>query len=171
MRPPTKLVVVGLGQKLRGDDAVGIELVRLWQTRHPQTCAAAMRVELSPLPGLGLLDLLDGAEAAILVDAIQGANPGMVHIVDRHQLASFGCDAASAHGWGAAETLELAAQVGAESLPRRVSFLLIEAATMELGAPLSQALRKALPIAVEELQLLALQLLDAAYIPEPALTN
>lgn len=168
MRLPTKLVVIGLGQEMRGDDAVGIELVRYWQARHPQTCAAAMRVELAPLPGLELLELLDGAEAAILVDAVQGPNPGMVHVVDRHQLASFGCDTASAHGWGAAETLELAAQVDSEILPAQILFLLIEAATVELGVPMSQAVRDALPAAVEELQLLALQMLDH---PQPALIN
>jgi hydrogenase maturation protease len=171
MKQPAKLVVIGLGQELRGDDAVGIEIVRLWQAKHPHTYDAAMRVELSPLPGLELLDLLEGAQAAVLVDAVQGPHPGTVHVVDRHQLASFGCDAASAHGWGAAETLELAAQVDSDILPSQILFLLIEAATVELGVPMSQAVRDSLPAAVEELQLLALQMLDLPQMAEPALTN
>ena len=52
---------------MRGDDAAGLETVRMWQAQHPDT-ASRVKVEFSELPGLDILDLLEGVEAAIIVD-------------------------------------------------------------------------------------------------------
>ena len=99
--------LIGIGQSLRGDDAAGLEAVRLWQAQYPQT-AQKLQVELSELPGLALLDRLDGMEAAILVDAVQSrATPGTIQRLGPEELAAFSTDAQSAHGWGVAETLAL----------------------------------------------------------------
>ena len=55
-----------------------------------------------------LLDLLEGMDAAILVDAVQSsASAGTVICLGPDELASFTPDAGSANGWGVAETLQL----------------------------------------------------------------
>ena len=146
------IAVIGVGQSLRGDDAAGLEAVRLWQKKYPQT-AARLRVELSELPGLGLLDLLDGMEAAILVDAVQAeADFGRLILLGPDKLASFSPDARSAHGWGVAETLQLGRSLDPEGTQCRVTLLGIVGRDFTLGAGLSLEVQKALAGAAESIE-------------------
>lgn len=142
-----EIVVIGLGQSLRGDDAVGLEAVRLWERSYPGTAnQAQVRVEYAESPGLTLLSLLEGAEVALLVDAIQsGAVPGTVHFLKEAQWPAFLQGAASAHGWGVAETLALGRQSGLVDLPERIFLLGVEVEQVEVGAGLSPAVQRVLP--------------------------
>ncbi|MBI4732650.1 MAG: hydrogenase maturation protease [Chloroflexi bacterium] len=137
-------LVLGIGQSLRGDDAAGLEAVRLWQGKYPQT-AKLIRVETSELPGLGLLDLLNGVDAAILVDAVQSAAPaGSLLRVGAADLASFAPDALSAHGWGVAETLQLGRSIYPWLEAVHVTLIGIVGEQFEIGAGLSPRVRAAL---------------------------
>ncbi len=104
-----RIAVIGIGQSLRGDDAAGLEAVRQWQEKYPETAnRPEVRVEASELPGLGLIDLLDDMDAAVIVDAVKSsAKPGTIHRISPDELSAFTSDAQSAHGWGVAETLQL----------------------------------------------------------------
>jgi hydrogenase maturation protease len=140
-----KILVLGIGQSLRGDDGAGLEAVRLWQATYPKT-AQQVNVLLSELPGLGMLDLLDGTEAAILVDAVHGsAAAGTLHRIAPEKLESFTTGSASAHGWGVAETLHLGRMLYPELDSYRITLIGIEAGTFELGAGLSPQVQAALP--------------------------
>ncbi len=140
-------VVIGLGQALRGDDAAGREAVRLWRAAHP---GAEARVELIGLPGLQLLEFLKGASAAVIVDAVQsGAPPGTLHLLNESEIAAFGAGAGSAHGFGVAETLALGRELCPDELPGTIVVVGIEIAQMELGQPLSPAVKAALPQAAQ----------------------
>jgi hydrogenase maturation protease len=112
-----KLTVIGIGQTLRGDDAAGVEAVRRWQAAYPATASRKdVTVTLSELPGLALLDQLEGFDSAILVDAVQSsAEPGVIHRLTPHDLDAFGSGSGSAHGWGIAETLKLDRQLNPDS--------------------------------------------------------
>ena len=147
-----EIVVIGIGQELRGDDAVGPEIVRGWKSQHPQS-AEHVRVEISPLPGLELLDLFEGADTVILVDAVQsGDKPGTVHIVGMDQLISFEAGSGSVHGFGVAETLALGRQADPESIPETVIVIGVEALQMDLGAPISPEIQASIPVAISELE-------------------
>ncbi len=147
-----KLLVLGLGQSLRGDDAAGLEAVRLWQATQERT-ARQVQVLLAELPGLGLIDLLDGMEAAILVDAVHGgAVPGTLHRIAPEKLESFTPGSASAHGWGVAETLHLGRMLYPALDSYHISLIGIEAGTLELGASLSPEVQAALPEAVKMIE-------------------
>jgi hydrogenase maturation protease len=147
-----KILVLGIGQSLRGDDAAGLDAVRLWQETHPQT-AERVRVEVSELPGLGLLDLLTGADAAILVDAVKTeAEAGTVIRVGPEELASFTPDAQSAHGWGVAETLQLGRSLYPSLAQVRVMLFGIVGKDFGMGAALSPQVRDALANAVEQIE-------------------
>jgi hydrogenase maturation protease len=148
-----ELVVIALGQELRGDDAVGLHIVRHWQQRHPETAAShRVRVEISPLPGLHLLDLLQGARVAILVDAVHsGQAPGSIVRCKGDAIAGFEQGGNSAHGWGVGETLALAAELDMEDLPP-ICVMGIEAGDMHMGEGLSEAVGAAVPQAAERLQ-------------------
>ena len=131
------ILVLGVGQSLRGDDAAGLEAVRLWQTHHPAS-AGRVRVELCELPGLGLLDRLEGMHAAILVDALHtDAEPGSVFSLRPDDLASFTAGAGSAHGWGVAETLELGLRLYPSLAQCRIILIGIAGSQFTIGAPLS----------------------------------
>ncbi len=85
------IVVIGIGQTLRGDDGAGIRAVQRWQAAYPATAShPQLRVELEELPGLSLLDRLSGADAAILVDAVRsGAPPGCLYRLELSDLDAF----------------------------------------------------------------------------------
>ncbi|KAF0107011.1 MAG: hydrogenase maturation protease [Anaerolineaceae bacterium] len=146
------ILVLGIGQSLRGDDAAGLEAVRLWRETHPQT-ARRVRVETAELPGLALLDLLMGADAAILVDAVQAAAPaGTVIRVGPDELAAFTPDAQSAHGWGVAETLQLGRALDPALAHVRVTLLGIVGKDFGMGAALSPEVQQALAEAAERIE-------------------
>ncbi len=148
-----KLTVIGLGQTLRGDDAAGIEAVRRWERLFHQTAGRPdVSVQYSELPGLGLLDLLEEFEAAVLVDAVSSAAAaGQVYRLDPEQLESFGVGGKSAHGWGIAETLRMDRQMN-PSRPTRIRLIGIEASQVELGQPISAEVEAAFPAACQAIE-------------------
>ncbi len=143
------ICVIGIGQSLRGDDEAGLAAVRLWdETYRKPARHSNLRVELAESPGVGLLDLLEGADAAVLVDAVQsGAKPGTLHKLSESDLAAFLDGAGSAHGWGVAETLALGRQLGLEALPLKIVIIGIEVGQIGMGGGLSPRVAAALPLA------------------------
>ncbi len=149
-----KITVIGIGQSMRGDDAAGIAAVRRWQEAYPATASRSdISVQASELPGLGLLDMLEGFDAALIVDAVEStAMPGTIYHLGPEDLSSFTVAAKSAHGWGVAETLQLGRKVSPDTEPVRIRILGIVAASMELGQPLSGAVDAALPAVCEAIE-------------------
>jgi hydrogenase maturation protease len=134
----------------------GSEMGRQILQKLPVEAASRVRVEISPLPGLELLGLLESAKTAILVDAVQsGAEPGRVHIVGMDQVDSFGAGSGSAHGFGVAETLALGRQADPDSIPETVVIIGIEILQMELGQPISPEVQKSIPEAVSKIEEIA----------------
>jgi hydrogenase maturation protease len=140
------LRVIGLGNLLRGDDAVGLAVAR----RLRELAPTADVQELSGEPA-GLLEALaDGAVRVALVDAVSsGAAPGTVHRLDVSQAALPIDSCTSSHGLGLAATIELGRAL--ERLPPELLVFGIEARSFERGAPLS-------PDVAEAVDALALEL-------------
>lgn len=142
------ILILGLGQSLRGDDAAGLEAVRRWQERFPDT-AARLHVVYAGLPGLSLLELLEGMQAVILVDAVHAASPpGTLLRLDMEDLAAFTPGSASAHGWGVAETLQVGLSLYSWLAEMQVVVFGIVGKNFDLGASLSAELNIALDSAV-----------------------
>lgn len=146
-----QIKILGIGQSLRGDDEVGLEIVRCWrETQGADYSDNTVKAETVESPGLSLLGLIAGLDAAILVDAVQsGAPPGTLHKLTQEDLLDFGEGTGSAHGWGAAETLSLGRQLSQEDLPERIFIIGVEAVQFELGEGLSPAVEASIPEAVE----------------------
>ena len=140
------VVVIGVGQSLRGDDAAGLEAIRRWQRKYPQSANhPEIRTEISELPGLSLLDLLAGAQAAVIVDAVQSsARPGTLLRIGPDELAAFTPGAASAHGWGVAETLQLGRRLSPALAECRITLIGIEVRQVEMGEEFSPEVEAAL---------------------------
>ena len=154
-----EIVVIGIGQELRGDDGAGLAVVRRWQKQYPLT-ASQVRVELCSLPGLDLLNVWDGARVAIIVDTVRSdARPGSLHELDCNDLGSFGAGTQSAHGFGLAESLKLANELCMDELPE-IRILAISGSDFNLGSRLSPTVKKALPRAAEYLEELVNGFLD-----------
>jgi hydrogenase maturation protease len=144
---PGIIKVIGIGQSMRGDDAAGLAAVQYWQTAYPEHAESTnLLVQLAEVPGIGLLNLLEGADVVILVDAVRsGAEAGTIHLLSEDQLESFTSATGSAHGWGVAETLSLGRGLMPSTLPAKLVLIGIEAADVSIGASLSPGVQQALP--------------------------
>jgi hydrogenase maturation protease len=133
--------LIGVGTR-HGDDAAGLAVAEALAARALPD-GVAVHVCERPLPDL--LDALEGAEAAVIVDASRtGAAPGSLQRLTRGELARTG--STSSHGLGVAQALALAQALG--RAPARVELLAIEA-TGRRRATLSPAVAAALPGAVD----------------------
>ena len=64
-------------------------------------------------PGAALIDLMDGAGAVILIDAVRsGASPGTIHDLDLGDIDSLGAALVSSHDFGVAAAVALARKLG-----------------------------------------------------------
>jgi hydrogenase maturation protease len=100
-----------------------------------------------------LLDLLEGINAAILVDAVHSSTaPGTLIRIGPEDLASFTPDAGSAHGWGVAETLQLGRSLYPSLASCHVTLIGIVGKQFDLGEGLSPGVRAALTAAVERIE-------------------
>jgi len=157
-----QVAVVGIGQSMRGDDAAGLEAVRLWQRSHARTAGMPdLRVAMAEEPGLDLLDLFKSVEAAILVDAVRsGAKAGRIHRIGVDALSDFRRGPEGVHSWTVAQLLRLDGVLNPLSGPRQVKLVGIEAAAFDIGTGLSEAVRVALPEASDAIEQEVLSLLQ-----------
>ena len=138
---PAPVVVIGLGNTMRHDDAAGIEVVRLLGARARALRIAAIEQHGEPL---ALLELWEHAHAAVVIDAVRsGAAAGTIHRVEA-SARSLGPLAASAstHAVGLDTAIELARTLG--RLPSRVVVFGLEGARFDLGRGLSDQLQDVL---------------------------
>ena len=140
--------MIGLGNPERGDDAVGLLVVRRLLKRFKRVPEG---VEIRGHDGdpLALLELWRGCDAVIVVDAMRsGMPPGTVRRFEAHRKPlparlRFGV---STHGVGLAEAIELARALSA--LPPALIVYAIEGERFALGA--GGTLSPAVERAVEE---------------------
>lgn len=125
------LLVIGVGNESRGDDAVGLLAVRDLSTwKQP-----SVRIVESRGDGARLMRLWKGADIVIVIDAVRsGSPPGTLHRLDvsHHPLpASFRCT--SSHQFGVAEAVETSRELG--ELPSSVTIYGVEVGHCVVGAP------------------------------------
>jgi len=150
----TNIIVIGIGQSLRGDDGAGLRAVSQWRETFQETAGRhEVRVETLELPGLELLGYLDNMDAAVLVDAVQSsALPGSLSRFSLEEVLSFTQDSQSAHGWGVAETLQLGQTLYPSLAKCRLILIGLAGKNFEMGARLSAEVEAALPNAAKMIQ-------------------
>lgn len=129
----SRTVVIGVGNAFRGDDAAGREVARRVRERVP----GELDVVVCELEPTRLIDAWDGAETALVVDAVaSGAEPGTVHRFDATTETLPSREfRSSTHALGIGETIELARALG--RLPERVVVFGIEGEAFGSGTELS----------------------------------
>ena len=143
-----RLLVLGIGNVLMGDDAVGPYLLKLLEADWE--LPAEVAVVEAGTPGLDLTVFLHGVEIALVVDAVraEGAIPGEIRRYGREALlAGSPGPAMSPHEPGLRETL-LTLEVGGGG-PCEVRLLGMAPARVESGVGLSEPVRAAMPRLVE----------------------
>jgi hydrogenase maturation protease len=146
----SKILLLGLGNDILTDDAVGLLLVR--QLRDEFDGDARIDVYETQEMGLALLDFLSGYREVVLVDAIQTGRvpPGSVHELDAAGLKSL--TGRTPHFVGVGETLALGKQLDLP-MPTRVRIFAVEVADAHtLGTQLTPAVAVAVPAILARLR-------------------
>lgn len=138
-------VLIGLGNEWRRDDGVGPALTALLASRvEPEVRV----VDLDGDPAR-VIEVWDGAELAVLVDAVRsGAAPGTLFRTEVGSTSSAvslpaGTTDPSSHGLGVGEAVDLGRVLG--RLPDRLVVHGVEAADLGDGPGLSPAVAAVLP--------------------------
>ncbi|MBY0502439.1 MAG: hydrogenase maturation protease [Bryobacteraceae bacterium] len=148
------ILVLGLGNLLLMDDGFGPALVERLRTRV-ETDGLVELVDGGTM-GMGLLGLLDGRRAVILLDAFRSGSPaGTLSVYKDFRWPAAGpASGRSAHEGNAASLLAAAALTG--DLPEQLCVIGIEPAVIATGIGLSTPVAERLA----EAEMLACQLIE-----------
>lgn len=133
-------LVIGVGNRDRGDDALGPNVADLFARRH----------EVETLVAEGDLSDLslrwDPDQRVVIIDAMSsGCRPGSIFEIDGlDRELPIGCGTVSSHGVGLAEAIELARVL--DRLPRQLTILAIEATSFRHFDPIATELAEVIPL-------------------------
>jgi hydrogenase maturation protease len=134
-----KVVVISLGNRFRGDDAIGPFIAeRLKEDSVDRHDGQAPRSIIEGKDdAMALVNAWEDAALAVVIDAaVSGALPGTVRRMETgEQVLPKDLARCSSHGLGLAEAVELGKALG--RLPGRLVIFSIEAATLEQGVAMS----------------------------------
>ena len=144
---PRRYVVLGLGNLIQGDEALGGHVAALLHERPGILGALPMPDAVEPIDGgtvgLGLVPYLVGLDGLVVVDIIEaGAEPGTVVDLDGASVLAHE-QVMGVHDLGAEELL--GALLFMDALPRRVRVLGIQPLAITLGTELSPPVAAAVP--------------------------
>lgn len=141
-------VVLGVGNRLRHDDAAGLAVTDRLRGARLRDDVRIVEREGDPTD---LIDELHAAGEVIVIDAVHsGAEPGTVHRVDALAAPlppSLG--STSSHAFGIGDTIELARALG--RLPRSLEVYGIEGGDFTTGTGLAPAVEQAADAVAAEL--------------------
>jgi hydrogenase maturation protease len=136
------ILVIGLGNPLRGDDGVGVRVVEALRT-----CSLSPDVEVvdGGTQGLGIVPLMEGRERLILIDAANmGTAPGQFVRFGPGHVNLLGNDRQlSVHSAGLREALQLAQAL--RVLPEDVVIFGVQPEHLDWDANLSRTVEANLP--------------------------
>ena len=141
-------VVIGVGNSFRRDDGAAEAVTARVSAALPERLRDTVRVVSVNGESSALVELWDGVDLAVVVDAVHGASaPGVVHhvelspVTDSEALGVLRAPRLSSHGAGVAEAVALGAELG--RVPQRLVVYGIEGADFGEGPGLSAAVEAA----------------------------
>ena len=138
-----RVLVLGLGNILQGDDGVGVHIVRWLAGQAPMTGVTVLD---GGTIGASLLVELEGVDALLVADAVDsGQEAGQVTLFRGEEMDRLLARprAGSVHEAGLAELLDMARLL--DCLPPRRALLGIQPRTIAWGDTLSPPLARSLP--------------------------
>ena len=142
------MMVIGIGNDLRGDDAAGLLVARRLRERQPD-----LKVLESSADPITLMEAWEGETRVVLVDAVEsGGTPGELYRHEAHEQPLpadfFHC---STHSIGMAEAVEFARNL--QRLPEQVTVFGIEGGNFQADAEVNASV-------LETIEKLAQQILE-----------
>lgn len=147
-------LIICIGNALAADDGAG---AGVFEELERAGLPEGTRLRFLGLGGLDLLDELAGEKQLIVVDAVQlGGAVGTVHVLDWHDIPEMGPRPVSGHGIGVREAIEVGRRLYPERVPEHIVLVGIEGEVFDqLGIPLSEKVREAVPRATDTIIKLA----------------
>lgn len=140
MTQPIPVLIIGLGNEYRRDDAAGLTVAR----RFKNIDSGRVKVIVDVPDGTALMEAWSNGERVYIIDAVvSGAKPGAIHRFDgRTDIIPKGYfNNYSTHSLNIIESLELGEVLG--NLPRSIIIYGIEGKDFAHGAGLSREVEKA----------------------------
>ena len=140
---PPRVAVVGMGNLLLKDEGVGIHVIRALEKASPDGCGEFIIVDGGTCTDI-LLQLPDGIEKLIVVDAVKGGGePGSIYRFTPGDIAFDRGTQTSVHQLGLSESLEMMEAARAE--PPQVVILGVEPKEIDWGLEISAELQERVP--------------------------
>jgi hydrogenase maturation protease len=140
---PSKFLIIGIGNRDRGDDSVGPKLA---EKLAKDAALRAMNVDILSHSGEGasLMELWQGTEKTVIVDAMKSKAPlgRIVRLEATKEKLAAGAFYYSSHLFSLAEAVELARSL--DRLPKELIIYGIEGSNFAFGAPLSKPVAAAM---------------------------
>ena len=127
-------MVIGVGNPFRRDDGIGQVVIERLRRHAPP----GVRLALTDGEPARLLDLWDGTEVAVVIDAVHrhdDPTPGRIHQVTVARSVGREPAAAGSHGLGLGSAIDLA--LALDRMPGRLVLLAVEGGDFELGVGVS----------------------------------
>lgn len=143
-------LIIGCGNLLRGDDAVGPILVRVIAERG---IPSGVRLADGGTAGMDVAFKMRGADHVIIVDACRtGQPPGTLYQVPGEELADLPpLTGLNLHAFRWEHALAFGRWLLKDEYPPRITVYLIEAENLELGGELSQPVRTTMENLIQKL--------------------
>ncbi|HVB73010.1 MAG TPA: hydrogenase maturation protease [Ktedonobacteraceae bacterium] len=145
MSSPPDVLVIGVGNTLRGDDGVGLAVIAALEARG----LPGAQLMSCQGDGLQLIETWKRADRIILIDAVtSGGKAGMVYRFDAiAQALPADLSFSSTHAFGVVEAIELARAL--DQLPPHIVIYAVEGKNFAIDARLSPEVERALDDLVE----------------------
>jgi hydrogenase maturation protease len=151
--PGRRTVVVGVGNEFRRDDGAGPAVIARLRALQPGDAGlSGVTLALSDGEPGRLIDLWEGTSLAVVIDTVRDTArpPGHTCQLAAGVLASRADGAASSHGIGLGDTVELARALG--RLPERLTVLAVVGRDFGFGAGLTAEVAAAVAELVEQVR-------------------
>jgi len=141
---PGRVVVIGIGNEFRRDDGIGPRVLDALRPLIP----AGVRLAVSDGEPVRLLEEWEGAELAVVIDAVRRAGagdpaPGRTYRLELDQAEAERAVGVSSHGLGLGDAISLARTL--DMLPSRLIVHAVEITDCGFGSGLSPAVAAAVP--------------------------
>lgn len=144
----TSVHFFAVGNSLYGDDGIGLAVIHALKKNPLFEMATFYDAHTD---ALSLIDKFNINGLNIIIDAAKMGKPaGYVEVIRKEDVRFVvQWDHLSLHGFGLAETIELAEKI--DMLPENLWVVGIEPDTIQIDTPISQKITAAIPVAIEKI--------------------
>ena len=143
------MLIIGVGNKMRSDDGVGVWVAE--EVARRTDSYPSIRILIASGEGAALIDAMQDEPQVVLIDATRGdRDPGTISYIDaQHERLPSGLFNYSSHAFGVAEAIEMARILG--ELPAQLRIYGVEGESFAAGEGLSAEVQHAAELIVAEI--------------------